>query len=125
MERFTIQRKIILDAVAHAGHARVKDIQEYVYSFGYSMSLATIYRNLDALVQEKMLTRISINLKDNYYEIGEQSPHSHFVCEKCHNIIDIPMDSESHIDYVDGNKVLTINTIYYGICKECLKKEIS
>ena len=58
MERFTIQRKLILDAVSELGHARIKDISKYLEAESYNVSLATIYRNIDSLVNDDLLLLI-------------------------------------------------------------------
>ena len=124
MERFTIQRKLILDAVSELGHARIKDISKYVEAEPYNVSLATIYRNIDSLVNDDLLKKVTLNLKEDYYEIKNQPNHDHFICEKCGKIIDVAPKFNDQKEYVDdlGNLVTSIAVTYYGICKDCKQK---
>ena len=120
MERSTIQRKLIVDSIKSIGHATTKDIISSLSNSGYNVSIGTIYRNLDLLVNENILRRVSINFKEDYYELSEISTHNHFICEKCGKIIDI-FNNNSSINEINGNKVISNTTTYYGICKECLE----
>ena len=129
MERFTIQRKLILDAVSELGHARIKDISKYLEAKSYNVSLATIYRNVDSLVNDDLLKKVTLNLKEDYYEIkNEVASHTHdkynFICEKCGKIIDVAPKFNDQKEYVDdlGNLVTSIAVTYYGICKDCKQK---
>ena len=48
--------------------------------------------------------------------------HKHFICEKCHNIIDV-MDNIK-LDYkIGNNKIVDYEINFIGICEDCLKKE--
>ena len=71
-------------------------------------------------MNENILRRVSINFKEDYYELSEISTHNHFICEKCGKIIDI-FNNNSSINEINGNKVISNTTTYYGICKECLE----
>ncbi|MCI6788557.1 MAG: transcriptional repressor [Mollicutes bacterium] len=125
MERFTIQRKLIFDATKALGHARVKDIADYLNRNSYSISLATIYRNVDSLVLDNLLKRVTLNLKDDYYEISAQPNHDHFICKKCGKIIDVEPTNLNFAPFTDkfGNEVEQITTTYYGTCSDCLKNK--
>ena len=59
---------------------------------------------------------------------GRVAPHSHFMCMKCNCVIDMQSDNLNDIleqaaaEFIHG-KVFNVDASFYGICKECLKKE--
>ena len=122
MERFTIQRKMIMESIIKYGHATVKDIIKDLNDNDFPISVATVYRNLEALEDSNLIQRISLNLKEDYYEITQRD-HDHFVCTQCHQIYDVPKKNrfESFKDE-DGNLVSSRSVTYYGICHECCDK---
>lgn len=125
MERITVQRLMIIDALKKLGHATIKDIFSYLESDSIKLSLTTIYRNIDVLIKDNIIRKVSINLKDDYYEIIPKfNEHSHFICEKCGKIIDIDLPKE-FVQFEDksDNLYLSQHISYYGICGECRKKE--
>ncbi len=118
MERFTIQRKLILEAVKNIGHATIKDIIEFLDEENIKLSIGTLYRNLDNLVNDNYLRRVSIDFKENYYEIASMEQHDHFVCRNCGKIIDVNPNN-INLKEIDGNKIDFETTTYYGMCKDC------
>ena len=118
MERFTIQRKLILEAVKNIGHATIKDIIEFLDEENIKLSIGTLYRNLDNLVNDNYLRRVSIDFKENYYEIASMEQHDHFVCRNCGKIIDVNHNN-INLKEIDGNKIDFETTTYYGMCKDC------
>ena len=51
------------------------------------ISLATIYRNLNLLVQEKKIIKFERN-NTTYFD-GNLTTHQHCICKKCRKIIDL------------------------------------
>ena len=113
----TPQRLAILKEIDKRGHASIEEIFEEIKDIFPSISLATIYKNINALKEENIITEICLHQKPKY-EI-KKSPHAHFICEKCHKILDIEfpkeLDSTLNLKYPNSKKELYI----YGICKEC------
>ena len=76
-----------------------------------------------------------INLDDGCvrYEIGhlllDESKHNHhhLICRKCSKVIpfdaDLLDDLEHHIEKATGFHVLDHELKFYGLCRECMKKE--
>lgn len=124
MERITIQRKLIIEAIKELGHATVQDISSYLEKNSFKLSLATIYRNIDVLESENYIQKVAIDVKDNYYEITpKEVNHDHFICKKCGKIIDIVVeDNFKSFEDKDGNFYLDKHVTYYGICNSCKEK---
>ena len=87
------------------------------------LSLGTVYRNLGVLVQEGLVQSVGhVDGHERYDAIT--AAHPHFVCRKCHGVIDLELpDTVSGIyDEIDRQLhcmpegySLTIN----GLCENC------
>ncbi len=87
------------------------------------LSLGTVYRNLSVLVQDGLVQSVGhINGQERYDAITR--PHPHFVCRRCHSVIDLELpDTVSDMyERIDRNFnccpesfSLTIN----GLCESC------
>lgn len=122
MERQTIQRKVIIEAVKELEHSTLKDILKVCKEKFATISIATIYRNLEVLEKEGVIRRIPTKYKEDVYELTDYKPHNHFICKECHSIIDMPKSNlntsfyNEYGDYIDEESV-----VYYGICVDCLE----
>ena len=87
----------------------------------------TVYRNLSLLSDIGEIRKLTNFGSADRYD-GRVAPHSHFMCTKCNRVIDMQSDSLNGIleqaaaEFVHG-KVFDVDASFYGICKECLKKE--
>ncbi len=89
--RVTPQRQLILDAICDGkGHTSFEEIHTRVRAKSSSISLPTIYRNLDFLCSVGLVINLHIGNK-TYYEIVNKQPHHHLICRKCGR-----MDQVSH-----------------------------
>ena len=113
----TPQRLAILKELDNKGHASIEEIYETIKEMFPSISLATIYKNINALKEEGIISEICLHQKPKF-EIQKES-HAHFVCKKCGNVKDIPFDDIMKNDfskkYPEAQKELYI----YGICNKC------
>ncbi len=113
----TPQRLAILKELDNKGHASIEEIYETIKEMFPSISLATIYKNINALKEEGIISEICLHQKPKF-EI-DKSPHAHFICKKCGNVEDIPFNdiikNDFNQKYPDSQKELYI----YGVCKKC------
>ena len=113
----TPQRLAILKELDNKGHASIEEIYETIKEIFPSISLATIYKNINALKEEGIISEICLHQKPKY-EIQKES-HAHFVCKKCGSVKDIPFSdiikNDFNQKYPEAYKELYI----YGICKKC------
>lgn len=87
-----------------------------------TISKTTVYNTLRAFVEKGLVADLTISGGESRYDYIF-SPHSHFLCKKCGNVLDI----ESHklpckVDKIEGNKVDEAHVYFKGICKKCLKR---
>ena len=92
-----------------------------------NISLGTVYRNLSLLSDIGEIRKLTNFGSADRYD-GRVAPHSHFMCTRCNRVIDMQSDSLNGIleqaaaEFIHG-KVFDVDASFYGICKECLKKE--
>jgi Fur family peroxide stress response transcriptional regulator len=122
-ERNTIQKEFIRNymKMSHS-HPTAQEIFDDAKKNNQKIALTSIYRILNELVEKKEL--IAITTSDNvvHYDFFE-IVHSHFICEKCHRIIDIPDDSSLWHSFLRNHskecaKIKHIEII--GACTDCL-----
>ncbi|WP_457561348.1 Fur family transcriptional regulator [Caminibacter sp.] len=113
----TPQRLAILKELDKKGHASIEEIYEDIKEMFPSISLATIYKNINALKEENVISEVCLHQKPKF-EITKE-PHAHFICKKCGVIEDVPFEEiinkEIEKMYPNSQKELYI----YGICKKC------
>ena len=81
--RLTSKRKDILAVLkAHHGALSAAAIHQALPT----VDLATIYRNLDLFVKEKLIKKINLDTGEAQYEF-QHEPHHHAVCTKCHKVL--------------------------------------
>ncbi len=114
------QRDAILGYVkGSVEHPTADMIYEAVKTEIPNISLGTVYRNLNQLVDEGFITVVETSDKKVHYE-GNLNEHVHLLCKKCCNITDVFMKSLVPDVYSEtGFRIESQKTVYYGICKEC------
>lgn len=122
--RNTKQRKIVLNAVrSRCDHPSVEQIYNAVHKVDESISLGTVYRNLNILADNHQITRVSYGNADKYDLRVDR--HNHFVCEKCGKVTDAEIEYNRHFDGLKtrgGFFITAHQTVYTGICSDCLEK---
>lgn len=92
-----------------------------------SISRSAIYRNINDLVEQKVLQRFPVagSRKFAYQYIGKEEckTHIHLKCEQCGDIIHVDcqtMDEiKNSLQKNSGFQVDMQKTIVYGLCKMC------
>jgi Fur family transcriptional regulator, peroxide stress response regulator len=73
-----------------------------------NISLATVYKALEALVDAGMATRLGDGAGPARYD-GRSEAHYHFRCEKTGEIIDLPLEYDPHLlEKLGANVVQTL-----------------
>lgn len=54
------------------------------------ISIATIYRNISTLVEERWLTPVEIPGESTRYELAGKGHHHHFRCNSCGKVYEMP-----------------------------------
>ena len=118
----TPQRLCVLDVLENHGHVTLEDIEKYTKSKFPTLSLSTIYRNINEMVKKEILSEVKLTNKKEYYEITKER-HAHLVCTKCGKVEDFIIEAEDIIknaqSYTD-DKISNVTISFDAICKECL-----
>ena len=119
----TKQRKVIFDIVANKPkHYSAEQVYQEAREIIPKISLGTVYRNLNILVEEKKLRRIKMNDGIDRFDHTRDN-HDHFICYQCGIVIDIHTKNKGYSENFGGNRVMNYEVFYRGICKDCLEKE--
>lgn len=124
IERETQQRRAIREALTRAGrpltpHEVLQEAQDDAPSLG----IATVYRNLKALVEEHWLKTVELPGDPPRYELADIGHHHHFHCNGCGKVYDIEgcvghLSSIVPKDFkLEGHEITL-----YGRCPACVKK---
>lgn len=120
--RSTRQRRLVLEAVMETkSHPTAEWVYSAVRRALPRVSLGTVYRNLQVLVEEGKLTSF---VRDGLIRYdADVDPHDHFSCERCGLLLDIPRATESlpgerrlkSQGYLISGRTLE----YHGLCRKC------
>lgn len=122
--RYSKQRELIYQTLMNRkDHPSAEMIYQTLKSDHPSLSLGTVYRNLNLLVQAGRA--IVIPFAVNHYD-GTTYDHPHFYCTSCEVLYDISLDVDHTLNAAVeelGHKVEAHQLIFKGTCSGCLKKE--
>jgi Fur family ferric uptake transcriptional regulator len=125
--RITPQREMIIEAIAHQGnHINAEDVFTLVQQRTQSMNIATVYRTLDLLVEQGLVSRIDLGEGRVMYATTQHGPHIHLVCRQCGRIIDADQELLSALkdrletEYQFAADLQHISLL--GLCSSCQKK---
>lgn len=127
--RYSKQRETIYKVLANdRTHPNVDTIYMNVKKIIPDISLGTVYRNLNFLAQQKRIHRLDFGEGVIRFD-AHLDPHYHFVCDECHDILDLEID-ESLLAPLIGNvqkhcdvHIKTADIVFRGTCQQCLKKK--
>lgn len=87
--RITPQREMIIEAVAHnPSHMTAEEVLKTVRERSQAISLSTVYRTLDFLVENGLCSKTDLGDRDVVYATLQHGPHLHLVCRNCGQVID-------------------------------------
>ena len=103
-------------------HPTIKEVYSKVNQIDPTIGQATVYRNVNKLVDSGQIKRLSTNGEIDHYD-GDNSNHYHFICTACNKIIDI-FDYEvkepmNNIEKEHGISIDNFDIVLYGKCNSC------
>lgn len=121
--KVTPQRVAIVSELYHKGHLNIDELYSSMLSKFPSISLATIYKNVNSMVEKFFISEVKIPNEKSVYELIKEE-HSHLVCEKCKKIEDIIIDTSSVLEklkFQSDFNVKHANVVFTGVCSSCSK----
>lgn len=117
--------RIFQGVVALGDNPTPEEVFEHVRKTIPSISLATIYKNIDTFVHHRMLRDVSPNYGSRRIE-STSAPHDHFVCRMCRRVFDVPkhtmVPSPAGSDLPEGASLEYCLVEFVGICRSCARR---
>ncbi len=124
--RQTPQLVVVLEAVRGSGaeHPTAEQIYDRVRRLLPSISLGTVYRNLQRLVHDGEIGAAQLGARSLHYD-PTPSAHDHFVCRLCGRVEDLLVDAPAPLHRAAdraGHEVTSHTLVLYGRCRECRER---
>lgn len=119
--RNTKQKQAIREAFAEAG--RPLSPEEALYGaqkHHKRLGIATVYRNIKALVEDGWLVSVDIPGKSTRYELSGKKHHHHFHCNRCDKVYDLDGCVASAKPRLPRGFTSVAHEFYlFGLCARC------
>jgi Fur family transcriptional regulator, peroxide stress response regulator len=127
--KITPQRLAIVKFIAQSeGHPSVEDIYDQLKNGFPTMSLATIYRNIETIKSLGEVLELGFPDGSNRYDGHKPYPHPHVICIKCKKIVDPDLDSlddmKKEVASETKFKILNHRLDFFGICSDCMASQL-
>ncbi len=119
--KVTPQRLAIVDALYSYGHMNTESLYTLMLQKFHSISLATIYKNINLMLECNFLQEVKLPHAKSVYELTKTS-HSHLLCKKCGAIEDVVVDLTPFVDAISKTNQFQIDKtdfVLSGNCKNC------
>lgn len=121
--RRTPQRVLVLEAVSRLGHATPEEIAAHVQGGAPEVSLSTVYRALDALVDVGLVARGHLDRAAASYHLVEHADHLHVLCGECAAMAEVPSAEAAalarRVEELSGFSVDPRHLLLRGRCPAC------
>lgn len=123
-KRYSRQRELIYEALMHTDqHPTAEMVYQWLKPTNPNLSLGTVYRNLNLLVDEGAAVRMAFPVER--YD-AKVKPHPHFRCEACGGVFDLDLPYDKGLDekalLASGHDIRSHELIFHGICANCKLK---
>jgi Fur family ferric uptake transcriptional regulator len=122
--RATAERRALLREIfAQHRHIDAEEILRAVRESGHSISRATVYRNLELLVECGLVSRVKLGARTVYEHLHPGLKHDHLACRSCGRIVEFVSPGvtallaeicRAHGFEPQGNQVQIV-----GLCRAC------
>ena len=117
----TPQRLEITNALYTNGHISIENLYDVMLKKFNSISLATIYKNINLMLEASFIQEVKIPNEKSVYELTKDT-HSHIICDSCGEIMDIELDLNAVVSdaaQTSNYKINKSDLILSGTCKNC------
>ena len=122
-KKVTPQRLAVYAALADTTeHPTAETLYKELRADYPTMSLATVYKSLDAFCE------IGMNVGEEAFRYdADISPHPHIRCMSCDRVADVPITAlpalDKNVASVTGYRIVSQQMYFFGYCPECQKKK--
>ena len=120
-KRYSRQRELIYEALRQTEqHPTAEMTYQWLKPANPSLSLGTVYRNLNLLADEGAIRRMAFPVER--YD-AKTMPHPHFCCDQCGAVYDLHLPYDAELDrqalLASGHDVTGHEVVFHGICTKC------
>lgn len=116
-------------------HVTAAEITEHFRERGRAIGTATVYRQLERMVDDGLLNKYLIDASSpacfEYVAKGSHAPDGpcfHCKCERCGRLIHLRCEEleglAGHIAGHHGFQINPLRTVFYGLCEDCREERI-
>lgn len=119
--KVTPQRLTLLEKIYGRGHIDIDTLFENIKVTFPTISLATLYKNINAMIEKGLLKEVKIVGMKNKYEITKKE-HAHAICNSCGKVEDVFLDTENLKNNLETSTQYYISQSdmnFFGECPEC------
>ncbi len=121
--KYSRQRELVLAEVKSSReHPTADMVYAALKADNPSLSLGTVYRNLNLLAQMGQIHKIGMPGGSDRFD-GRTDEHYHMLCQKCGRVYDVQLDTLSELDgqiqSQTGFLVHSHDLIVRGVCRAC------
>ena len=121
--KYSRQRELVLAEVKSSReHPTADMVYAALKADNPSLSLGTVYRNLNLLAQMGQIHKIGMPEGSDRFD-GRTDEHYHMLCQKCGRVYDVQLDTLSELDgqiqSQTGFLVHSHDLIARGVCRAC------
>ena len=120
-QRNTRQRSAIREAFERADRPlSPQQVLEVAQADVEGLGIATVYRNINALLEEGWLAAVDLPGGATVYERSGKAHHHHFHCDQCSRVFDLA-GCLPNINRLAGRRFLVARheLVLYGTCADC------
>lgn len=121
----TVQRKAILQTLtAHANHPTADQLFQTLRTELPSISLGTVYRNLNSMAEAGTVRRLVMPNAPDRYD-ARCDAHDHMVCSCCGKVTDftLPTPLMPQLQAQLHAQIDAYQLIVSGVCAQCQQKQ--
>ena len=121
MQRQTHQRAAIRTAIEEADRPlSPQEILSSAQDQAPGLGIATVYRNIRAMVEEGWLRAVDLPGAPSRYEVAGKGHHHHFHCRSCDRVFEVDDCPGRVADLApSGFRPEAHDIILYGLCPAC------
>ncbi len=120
--RYSRQRELVLRQVqSRCDHPTADEIYMTIRENCPGLSLGTVYRNLNGLVEAGMIRRVIVPGQADRFDRALQE-HDHLYCRCCGRVKDVHVDHGTilrALDTCDNMQIESYSLTLYGVCQDC------
>jgi Fur family peroxide stress response transcriptional regulator len=122
--KLTPQRMVIFRILSESNqHVTVDQVYQKASAEYPMLSPATVYRNMEQMVDAGLLTRLDLGGSSMRYDTNLEE-HHHFVCTECGKVSDVYLEDiqykmDANRSHLEKAKINSLDLHLQGICEEC------